>query len=183
MINSARNRPGSVRLLSAALIVIGVTLVSSTALTAADLQATLEFDIENLSTGTIVNSIQADGGPGMMVGPIGVRGTLPTSPGVNCAVVFDSAMRAGGSSDLGCPNEDFGGPGIGSGGSSGEQYENSWQQSNILIIADSLVDHNGDGLVDHPDDASAPGMILELDLSTITAPFTPQSVTVYEFEG
>ncbi len=181
MLYPPRPRSHSASLVAFTLMTLGTMLAPSAAVVAADIQGTLEFDVENLSTGTIVDSIQADGGPGSWIGPIGVRGSLPANPGSNCAVIFDSAMRAGGSSDLGCPNEDFGGPGIGDGGSSGEPHQNNQTQSNILIIAGSLTDLNGDGLVDLPDDGTAVGMVLELDFSTITAPFTPQSVTVYQF--
>jgi hypothetical protein len=72
------------------------------------------------------------------------------SGGPHLAITFDSGNPTAGDRDLGTPNEDFGGPGIGAGGKSGEPGENSAQQHNVLIIANHDTDANGDGLIDGP---------------------------------
>lgn len=104
-------------------------------------------------------------------GPIFVQGTNPLlSMGINAAVVFDSACPpgglprdcTGGDSDLGTPNEAFGGPGVGSGGAT----SNDTALGKILIIAENVDDVNGDRLVDDPDDAST-GRTLSLDFSAV----------------
>jgi hypothetical protein len=50
-------------------------------------------------------------------------------------MIFDSANPTGGDWDLGTPNEDFGGPGIGDGGRAGMPGENSQAMGNVLIIS------------------------------------------------
>ncbi len=70
--------------------------------------------------------------------------------GPNLATIFNSSDPPEGHEYLGTPNEDFDGPGIGTGGSMGEEGENKLVHEKILIIADDAVDANGDGLIDHP---------------------------------
>jgi hypothetical protein len=65
---------------------------------------------------------------------------------------FDSASPTGGDFDLGTPNQDFGGPGLGSGGHAGQPGENALPLHGLLIKAENTVDGDGDGLVDDPDD-------------------------------
>ena len=67
-------------------------------------------------------------------------------------IAFDTANPTGGDPDLGTPNRDFGGPGIGSGGQRGREGENSLSLHNMLIRAENTVDNNNDGHVDVPDD-------------------------------
>jgi len=78
--------------------------------------------------------------------------------GPNSIVVFNSQTPTGGDADLGTPNVDFGGPGIGSGGSSGAPGENNRSYGNLLIIAEDLCDKDGDDLVDDPDDEANGGV-------------------------
>jgi hypothetical protein len=59
--------------------------------------------------------------------------------------------------DLGTPNEDFGGPGVGAGGEAGSPYENDEALHNVAVLANDMVDINMDDLVDDPDDADIPG--------------------------
>jgi len=68
------------------------------------------------------------------------------------AMAFDSENPTGGDPDLGSPNEDFGGPGVGNGGGIGEPYENSSALGNILIIStdddqSDPNDHAGGGVL------------------------------------
>jgi hypothetical protein len=80
--------------------------------------------------------------------------------GPNSAIVFDSQNPTGDDADLGTPNIDFGGPGVGIGGTSGAPGENDITYGNLLIIAENVVDANGDGLVDDPDDEAGGGVIV-----------------------
>jgi len=65
------------------------------------------------------------------------------------AMIFDSSNPTGGDDDLGTPNEDFGGPGVGTGGKSGQLGENKIPQGKILIISEDNdpndPDDKGDG--------------------------------------
>jgi len=161
-----------ITLAAALLIAAGV------AWAAEDVDALIDF--EGLPAGTIVHQVNgfSSGGP---VGPVTVWGTNPDLPGLNACVIFDSDNPTGHDKidwDLGTPNEDFGGPGIGEGGQAGATYENNSFQHNLLIIDETLIDDDSDGLVDNPDDADVSDNIL-FDFSTINAPFTPDDVTVY----
>ncbi|MCH8986745.1 lamin tail domain-containing protein, partial [Patescibacteria group bacterium] len=82
------------------------------------------------------------------------RGSHP-----DLAIIFDSDAPTGGDIDLGTPNEDFAGPGVGTGGEQGEPGENAVAQHSILIIAENDNDENNDGLVDIPDDEVRGGSI------------------------
>ncbi|MEM6455910.1 MAG: SdrD B-like domain-containing protein [Acidobacteriota bacterium] len=65
------------------------------------------------------------------------------------AMIFDSAAPTGGDSDLGTPNQDFGGPGVGSGGAAGAAGENAVPEGKVLIISEdrdsSDPDDNANG--------------------------------------
>ncbi len=129
------------------------------------------IDFEGLPAGTIVSTVSGDGGSG----PITVQGKNPRfSAGTNAAVIFDSANPTGGDTDLGTPNQDFGGPGVGAGGETGSPFQNDTALGNVLIVAEDLVDGNGDGLVDDPDDVDNVGSMITLDFSALG------SVTIFE---
>jgi len=81
------------------------------------------------------------------------------SGGPHIGIAFDSDNPTGEDMDLGTPNEDFGGPGIGIGGMAGALGENSIAQHNVLVIAENDDDDNNDGLIDTPDDEGAGGVI------------------------
>ncbi|RMH38546.1 MAG: hypothetical protein D6694_12205 [Gammaproteobacteria bacterium] len=95
------------------------------------------------------------------------------------AVLFDSSHPTGGDTDLGTPNQDFGGPGMGAGGKIGKPGENRYPLGNLLIVAENSKDDNGDGRIDTPDDESSGGMLFfEFE--------TPQDLTsiyVVDVEG
>jgi hypothetical protein len=74
-------------------------------------------------------------------------------PNKHPAMIFDSAQPTGFDPDLGSPNEDFGGPGQGSGGKEGQPGENRWPLGKILIISE-------DGDQDDPDDNYAGGTLI-----------------------
>ena len=69
------------------------------------------------------------------------------------AMIFNSSAPSGGDTDLGSPHQDFGGPGIGSGGASGAAGENSDSLGNVLIISE-------DGDSGNPDDNAAGGTLI-----------------------
>ena len=51
-------------------------------------------------------------------------------------MIFDSSHPTGGDEDLGTPNKDFGGPGVGNAGKRGKPMENSVSQRNVVIISE-----------------------------------------------
>ena len=94
------------------------------------------IDFEGLATGTIVDNQFPDV-------TISAAASIPSYG--NRAMIFDSANPTGGDLDLGTPNSDFGGPGIGSGGQS-----NTEALGNVLIISE-------DGDSSDPDDDARGG--------------------------
>jgi len=121
-------------------------------------------DFENLPTGTIVNSLSSGAGiSGPLLGSVGVLGFTPGFA-TNTAVIFDSANPSGEDDDLGTPNEAFGGPGIGTGGTA----TNATALGKILILTEDLTDTNPpDGLVDDPDDTFLKGATTTFDFSGV----------------
>ena len=105
-----------------------------------------------LAAGTIVSAMYGDGG----LGPVYISGANKRLPGMNAAVIYDSACEGGCTgkgADLGTPNESFGGPGIGADGREGALYQNDTAQGGVLIVARDLDDVDpADGLVDEPVD-------------------------------
>lgn len=112
----------------------------------------LPFDFEadsagnNLSAGTIINSQFAS---------MGVLISADNNNGPDVALIFDSNNPSGGDMDLGTPNQQYAGPGIGGGGAT-----NDMPEGKILIIAEDVVDNNNDGLVDNPDDDANGGRLV-----------------------
>jgi len=103
----------------------------------------IDFDTDAggnpLAAGTIVAEQWSDWG-------VHVTTSNPTSHPV---MIFDSSNPTGEDPDLGTPNADFGGPGIGNGGKSGTPGENNLSLGKILIISEdnnpSDPDDNSDG--------------------------------------
>ena len=121
------------------------------------------IDFEGIAPGTILSEVYGNLGSG----PVLVSGYNPFLGDTNAAVIFDSSNPTGYDDDLGTPNEDFGGPGIGEGGKAGSEFQNDLPQGNILIVAENLYDGDGDGLVDIPDDADVTDSLLSFDFSAI----------------
>ena len=134
------------------------------------------IDFEGIPTGTIATTVVTSGG-----GSVGVSGFNPDLGATNAAVIFDSANPTGDDADLGTPNQNFGGPGIGAGGAGGP-FANTRALGKVLIVAEDLVDENSDGLVDDPDDADVLGARLDLDFSAI-APVHFTSFTIIDVEA
>jgi|GEM_PF-2047828 len=99
----------------------------------------------------VTNQFQADYG-------ITFSGHSNHSNRTGAVIIFDSSVPSGGDRDLGTPNQAYGGPGRGSGGTN-PAGRNDQAKGNILILAEDVVDNNGDGRVDDPDDDAAGGYI------------------------
>ena len=101
-------------------------------------------------------------------------------------MIFDSAQPTGYDWDLGSPNEDFGGPGRGTGGEEGQPGENRWPLGKVLIISE-------DGDQEDPDDHYAggtfiftfekPSMIHEIQLLDIDTNETEGKIIAYDSRG
>lgn len=68
---------------------------------------------------------------------IEVHGVNPSYKGINAAMIFDSSNPIGGDFDLGSPNIEFGGKGIGKGGTI-EPFLNTEPLGKILIVSENL---------------------------------------------
>jgi len=164
----------------------GTTLVTTAALlTGWSAAATAaEINFEGIAPGTIVEEVSnGAGATGLKGGTIGVNGFNPRlTASDNAAVIFDSGNPPGIDYDLGTPNEDFGGPGIdddgnpATGGNLGSPFQNDMPLGNVLIVNEhlSLIDRNGNGVIDGgdspaalTDDADRFGQFLEFDFSTL----------------
>jgi hypothetical protein len=126
-------------------------LLASSAAAASGLRARsltgASIDFESYSPGDIITSL----GPGITVTTwVQPRKKGPLQPGQ--AMIFNSAAPTGGDEDLGTPNADFGGPGIGKGGKSGMLFPNDRPHGNVLIISE-------DGNSTNPDDNKFGGVI------------------------
>ncbi len=130
----------------------------------------ITFDNPNLAAGTITNQLYTDANSG----PIGVVGRNPNFPGVNAAMIFDSDNPYSGDLDLGTPNEDFGGPGVGVGGDMGSPHENNTSLGKFLIVSEDLNPNQ-------PNDLRGMGEF-DLDFSAI-GPVTVHSMTIVDVEG
>lgn len=124
----------------------------------------------SISAGAIVSSVYTDAGSG----PIGVFGINPSDPNPNAAMIFDSDNITGNDPDLGTPNQDFNGPGIGTGGQSGSPYQNDVTLGNVLIVSEDL-----DG--NDPDDLNGAGEF-KFDFTQI-GPVTIHSLSLLDIEG
>ncbi len=128
---------------------IGI-LVAGLALVGGAARAEETLDFEALAAGSVAAEVFSRSG----LGPVGVRGVNSRLGDRNAALIFDSSRPTGGDLDLGTPNErcPSGGPGRGASGGLGSQHANCRALSHVLIVAESLTDSDGDGLVDDPDD-------------------------------
>lgn len=66
------------------------------------------------------------------------------NPDQHPAMIFDSGNPTGYDRDLGSPNEDFGGPGRGSGGGEGDPGENRLPLGNVLILTEDMDQNDPD---------------------------------------
>lgn len=128
------------------------------------------IDFEHYKKGEIISEVFSKQG----AGPVKVWGHNPDFPGQNAAMIFDSSTPQGGTVDLGTPNEDFGGPGIGSGGERGSAYQNKTALGNLLIVT---ADFNSS----KPRDAKAKGSMLTFDFSSL-ADVSVHSLVIIDME-
>lgn len=130
----------------------------------------ITFDNGGLMAGNIPSSVLTNLG----TGPIGIYGYNPGFSGTNAAMIFNSSSPTGGDFDLGTPNVDFSGPGVGSGGSSGSTFENKLALNNLLIVSEDL---------DTTDANDLRGMgVLEFDFMAV-GPVIVHSLTIVDIEG
>lgn len=146
----------------------------------------VDFDFGGLPAGSIVSQTQP-WAPAVTISATNNRSGHPDE-----AIIFDSGNPTGADWDLGTPNSDFGGPGIGVGGRAGQFGENSIAKGNLLIVAEDVVDNNSDGLVDDPDDEARGGSIRFDFFTPVTVSSiylvdlddgTNGSVVTYEYSG
>lgn len=138
------------------------TAATATNLFAIEAMATDVIDFESYPRGTILSEVYGKNG----AGPVAVVGRNPLVPAPNAAMIFDSSSPTGGDPDLGTPNQDFGGPGIGTGGESGSPYENAVALGKLLIITEDFDSND-------PDDADLRGGMFTFNFSAL------DNVTVY----
>ncbi len=136
------------------------------------------IDFEGLVPGTIVSEVFGNAG----TGPIQVNAMNPSFGDTNAAVIFDSANPTGEDEDLGTPNEDFGGPGIGENGGAGSPFANNTPLGHLLIVAEDLVDANNDDLIDDPDDADRLGAPITFDFAELGS-VTIHGLTLIDVEA
>jgi len=101
-----------------------------------------DLDFDGLPAGAVVTN-QFDGV---------TISAVANNNAVDQAMIFDSGNVTGSDFDLGTPNEDFGGPGIGPGGAAGQPGENNTALGNVLIISE-------DGDSTDPDDNQYGGVL------------------------
>lgn len=87
-------------------------------------------------------------------------------------IAFDTSNPTGGDFDLGTPNADFGGPGVGTGGEAGQPGQNDTPLNNVLIISE-------DGDLTDPDDAADGGTVF-IDFAS---PVTFLSLGILDVDG
>lgn len=121
-----------------------------------DLDFDTDADGAPLAAGTLVFEQWAD---------LGIHVTS-SNPSQHPPMIFDSANPTGGDPDLGTPNQDFGGPGVGSGGGAGTPGENSLPLGKVLILSEDR--DSGD-----PDDNAGGGRLIftfdvEVDVASVS---------------
>ncbi|TFH25223.1 MAG: hypothetical protein E4H03_01420 [Myxococcales bacterium] len=139
------------------------------------------LDFEELLAGEqMIVAVSAGG-----LGPIGIAATNPAlGAATNAAIIYDSSCSggcSGGDDDLGTPNQLFGGPGHGNDGGPGTASANDRPLGNVLIVAENLVDADGDGLVDVPDDQANEVVSMLFDFSAV-GPVAVRSITFLDVE-
>ena len=103
----------------------------------------------------------------------GVGITVTTSdPANHPAMIFDSANPTGGDLDLGTPNNDFGGPGVGGGGAFAAAGQNSLPLGKVLILSE-------DNDPSDPDDDAGSGMLV----FSFAQPVPIESVGILDIDG
>ncbi|MEE8310941.1 MAG: hypothetical protein V3R77_01705, partial [Candidatus Binatia bacterium] len=139
------------------------------------------LDFEGLAAGERMIVMTSASG----LGPIGLAAINPAlGAATNAAVIYDSSCSggcSGGDDDLGTPNELFGGPGHGSDGGPGSASVNDRPLGNVLVVAENLVDADGDGRIDVPDDQANEIVSMLFDFSAV-GPVALHSITFLDVD-
>ena len=132
-------------------------LLISTALSTSNAAPSV-VDFEEFQAGDTVHALSA---PGLTVTALKKK-TKKGKLRPTLAMIFDSSDPSGGDFDLGSPNEDFGGPGIGAAGgtSTGSLFPNDIEHGMVLIIAES------DDSTDPDDNALGGTLTFDFELPT-----------------
>lgn len=148
MIQQRTNAPPAVYLATALLLIVASPAVCGTV-----------QDFSGPSPGIVAAGTLPGGGsaPGMLF-PGFTLSVTNNGGGPSSLLIFNSAIPTGGDTDLGTPNQAFGGNGIGFGGGPGPG-QNNRHFGNLLIVAENLFDPDMDGLVNEPDDEAGGGVI------------------------
>lgn len=118
------------------------------------------IDFESYSAGDIVSELMIND----PFNDVEIEGITMAFPNDNAAMIFDSSNPSGGDFDIGTPNEQYGGPGVGNGGAS-----NDIALGNVLILSEDLDSND-------PDDIFEIGASFQFDFSA------NQSVTLNSFD-
>ena len=155
----------------ATILLVAVTLPASA----------IVVDFNSLAPGTVVSGDLPGGGtaPGDLF-PMMKLTAVNTGGGPHSLIIFDSSSPTGGDWDLGTPNQDFGGPGVGNGGEAGQPGENNSSYGHLLIVAEDIADHDNDGLVDDPDDEEGGGSIQFIEF---TEPLAVHRMVLVDIDG
>nr|MCH9647210.1 carboxypeptidase regulatory-like domain-containing protein [Deltaproteobacteria bacterium] len=125
----------------------------------------LDFEIDASGNGLVRGQIIDD-----EFASLGIHITT-NDPTNHPAMIFDSGNPTGGDLDLGTPHQDFGGPGIGAGGASGQAGQNNLPLGKLLIISE-------DGDQGDPDDNAGGGDFI----FTFDSPVEIASVTLVDID-
>ena len=120
---------------------------------------------------SVISSVTSDGG--MVIPMTSFNSAFPLQP--HAAMIFNSAAPPAGqtsSYDLGTPNEDFGGPGIGDDGGLNMPFKNDKPLFKILVIKDF------DQLTPPKEDDVPAGVTFDFGATNIT----PKSITIIDNE-
>jgi hypothetical protein len=122
--------------------------------------SSISIDFEEFNAGDVVSDL----GHGITLSAL-KRDRRKKGPLVpTAAMIFDSADPTGDDFDLGTPNEDLGGPGIGVAGQLGSTYENIDPKGKILIISE-------DGDTSDSDDNVVGGVLMFLFATPMSIDF------------
>ncbi len=98
------------------------------------------IEFETFNAGDLIDSVGTRFGPVRVMAVRTEDFNNPNPP--NAAMVFNTGNPTGGDFDLGTPNEDFGGPGIGEGGSANSKFRNDAFRGNVLIVTTNFDSEN-----------------------------------------
>lgn len=137
-------------------------------------------DFAGPAAGTVVAGALPQGGsaPGTLFPGMTVSGAN-NGGGPQSVAIFDSNNPPGHDVDLGTPNEDFAGPGIGVGGEIGSSHPNDVAHNNLLIVQENNVDTDFNNVFDDPDDEAGGGVIDFL----FDTPVNPTSITLIDIDN